>query len=32
MGSGALFATPMMEYLWPDAAELNKPLRESILD
>jgi uncharacterized protein (TIGR02466 family) len=32
MGSGSLFATPVMEYLWPDGAELNPLLRKSILE
>ena len=32
MGSGSLFATPVLEYLWPDGPELNPPLRKSILE
>jgi len=32
MGSGSLFATPVLEYLWPDAPELNPLLRKSILE
>jgi uncharacterized protein (TIGR02466 family) len=31
MGSGSLFGTPIMEYMWPDAAELNPQLRDTIL-
>jgi uncharacterized protein (TIGR02466 family) len=32
MGSGSLFGTPVLEYMWPDGPELNKQLRERILD
>jgi uncharacterized protein (TIGR02466 family) len=32
MGSGSLFGTPVLEYLWPDGPDLNRHLRESILD
>jgi uncharacterized protein (TIGR02466 family) len=32
MGSAALFGTPVLEYLWPDAAELNPRLRQSIME
>jgi uncharacterized protein (TIGR02466 family) len=31
-GSGVLFGTPVMEYLWPDAAELNPQLRQAIME
>ena len=31
-GSGILFGTPIMEYLWPDGPDLNRQLRESILE
>ena len=31
MGSGSLFGTPIMEYMWPDATELNPQLRDAIL-
>jgi uncharacterized protein (TIGR02466 family) len=31
-GSGLLFGTPVMEFLWPDATELNPMLRKSILE
>src|ERR1700722_10496725 len=32
MGSASLFGTPVLEFLWPDGAELNPLLRSSILD
>jgi uncharacterized protein (TIGR02466 family) len=32
MSSGSLFATPVMEYLWPDGPELNPRLRDCILE
>jgi uncharacterized protein (TIGR02466 family) len=32
MGSGVLFGAPVLEYLWPDGAELNRQLRQSILE
>jgi uncharacterized protein (TIGR02466 family) len=32
MGSASLFGTPVMEYMWPDGAELNPRLRECILE
>ena len=32
MGSGVLFGTPVLEYLWPDGAELNRQLRQHILE
>jgi uncharacterized protein (TIGR02466 family) len=30
--SGNLFASPLLSHIWADAAELNSPLRESILN
>jgi uncharacterized protein (TIGR02466 family) len=32
MGAASLFGTPVMEYRWPDASELNPALRKSILE
>jgi uncharacterized protein (TIGR02466 family) len=32
MGSASLFGTPVLEYRWPDGPELNRRLRESILE